>query len=985
MRIFMTIGRVGKVSLTLITLLTIAIGCSNGKGSPVLPEESPKDVRQSSDGRAGNRYPWGAWQIICDMNKQTIEVTPLRVPGVHINVIGFLENEYVQLINIASPPKFYPTLKEVHVDISIKHPFAGLDEFTGFDVHGILISHGTVTGFQNPAIALPGEHCFRLRNADGYTRWWNPLEFSGKGYQDGRLGGKDKWNHFNATVNGYKLFADDLAPASNVLDMDPVHRATFGAGKTNVRNYQIKYEVFGPDNPLLIFNYAVDASWEFPDKTLNDPDKYDVPGDFSISSNSIEPYYMKVEEGQNTLYFNYGPEGEPVGGGTVEYYVEAFDWQGSSTIGKVWCELPGQLPYTEGTLYEDKGTSAVYHIYVSTPTPQVNGEVEVLFGAESTDGEGYQGILPGEKLTSYAVHTTEVDNVIANFPPKACVKMPQWEDLEASIYVGDSIIFDALCSKDWEGQIDEYQWDFNGDGIFDDPDDDAFEGPPEVATHKFADLEVPLPAVVYVDLKVVDAGNAWDTLNEDEKPRIEVWPVPGNKNPVAKAKPTSPTNIYKSGWVSFDATESYDPDGEISTYKWDFNGDGDFGDPYIKGTPDVPTARFYDTGDFKTNLMVYDNLGSSDELKESEKIDITVKDYDFGIIPDTNATRVKLLNPKPYQGLRPPDLSVLQLGGIVYTYIVVQDIAGDADGVYVYYNNYTQNTKLYNLGAPPNPALDWDDINRFCINGAGTVFSMISANPQIFVPGEKPMFSYWNLFNGGNGGLQGSYILSVSQRFSTDFSNGLREDWVGGNPMYLMQVFDKSGPGADPYDFIAARFTGNFQGAGFSIDSLTIPGMMGSGAGKIDYDKPLAMQLGVDDTYFEKKDFIRLYILDSAGEIEVVDVKASGDPYNLIGTVTGLAGTPVDLECFNAKKEFGVAWNWLAVLVDTVDSFAVQLVECHESDGGSPWEVVPIATSTVLPGKPLSLDVDDDNFVIHVLSEFGGNIEATQFTVGTGF
>lgn len=312
---------------------------------------------------------------------------------------------------------------------------------------------------------------------------------------------------------------------------------------------------------------------------------------------------------------------------------------------------------------------------------------------------------------------------------------------------------------------------------------------------------------------------------------------------------------------------------------------------------------------------------------------------------------------------------------------MVQDNAGDADGVYVYYNNYTQNNKLYNIGAPPNPLLDWDDINRFCINRAGSVFAMISANPQIYAPGEKPMFSYWNLFNGFNGGLQGSYTLSVLRRFGTDFSNGLKEDWVGGNPLYLVQVFDKTGPGADPYDFLASRFTGNFQGAGFSIDSLTIPGMMGSGTGKIAYDKPLVMRLGVDDTYFEKKDFIRLYILDSEADIEVVDLMATADPYHLIGTVTGLAGTPVDIECLNAKKEFGIAWNWLAVLVDTGGNFVVQVVECHEAGGGNPWTVVPIATGNALPGKPLSLDVDDDNFAVHVLSEYEGNIEATRFTV----
>ncbi len=973
--------RVLGVSLLILLAIFIISGCSGGKADPVAPQTGGSELRAPAvDDMAGNRHLWGLWQFTCNIAEGTVEITQLREADMHLNVLQYLEDGPVQLVNIASPPVFIPDAHQVHVNISLKHPFAGLDEFTGFDVRGILISHGTVEGFNNPKLSMPGEDCFRLLNADGYTRWWNPKEFLNKGYIDGRLGVLNQWYKFNATVNGYKVFADDLAFNDPMTSLVPEHRCSFGAGQINIRRYEIEYEVFGPNNPLLIFNYAVDASWEFPDKSLNDADKYDVPGDFSISSNSLEPYLVTVEEGQNTLYFNYGPGGEPVGGGAIEYFVEVYDWQGTNTIGKVWCELPGQIPYTEGTLEEDKGTSAVYRIYANAPDVSRNGEIEVLFGAESTNGGGYQGVLPGETLTAYGITHTLINNVISNVPPEACVELPEWDGLEASIYVGESIIFDASCSKDWEGPLDDFLWDFDGDGIFGEADDDSYAGPEHVATHKFINLEEPLPAVVYVDLKVVDNGGAWDTLDEDEKPKIEVWPIPGNKPPLALAHATTPTSIYQSGMVAFDALDSTDPDGTVVNFKWDFNGDGDFGDPFVYGEVSTPTARFFDIGTTYVSMMAFDDLGSSDEI--DSPIAITVNAYSFDIIPDINATRVVLDHPRPNQGALPPDLVVINQSGTPYSYIVVQGATGsDPDEVYVYHLNYLLSSYKYTLGLPPNPALDWHDIKHFSVNKVGTVLSMISDNDVTFVPGEKPMYSYWNLFNSTDGHLQGSYLLSVPTRVGIDFSNGLGEDWIAGNPMYLMQVFDLKSPGTNPYNFIASRFTGNFEGSGFSIDSITVPGMMGAGKGKIDYNDPVKMRLAVDDTYFETKDFIRLYILDSAADIEIVDIKAVADPFKMLGTLDGLGGTPVDLECFNAKLDFGVAYNWIAVLVDTGDSFMVELFECYEPVGGEPFSFNLVASSMPLEGKPLALDIDDADFTIHVLSEYDGNIEATRFLV----
>lgn len=957
--------------LPILTFLLIAlIGCSGGGQNPVQPGiQVPDNNGQSADTDTArdNRYLWGLSQFVCNIEEGTIEVSPLRVPEGHLNVIGFLETPYAQLLTIASEPIFDTDNDTVNVDVAIQHPFPGLNEFSGFDVRCILISHGTVTGYSDPDLHIPGEKCFRLRNADGYTRWWNPTEFKFDGYQDGKLGSPHTFFHFNATLNGYKMFANGLGADTPVTDLNLDDRGVFGAGQKLVRHFDIKYHVYGLDNALLIFNYAIDASYEFPDITLNDPDEYDVPGDFPLEANSTEPWHIEISEVENSLYYNYG-----FGGGSITYEVEVFDWQETASIGNVWCEMPGLIPYTEGTLIEDKITSAVFRIEVQDCTPEVNGPVKVLFVAESIDGEGYQGILPDTILAAYNMHETIVSDDVPNFPPVAVAQLVGSID---TIFIGQTLSFDASESFDIDGELSIYQWDFDGDGNFDEPGDDDYTGDSKNPTHAFDVL-----GEIHVDLLVIDAEDAFDTLDEKIVITVENWP--GNNPPVAYAEPTSSTNIFITQWVGFDASASYDPDAGnwISSYEWDFDGDDNFDEPVddaYSGSPVFPMHQFNEPGIFQVKLRVRDNLGAPDIIDEA--ITVSVNAFSAELLPDPYATRVKLLGPSPDQGGRPPDLSVLEKGGIVYTYLIHQDASGDSDAVHVYYDNYSISDFKYYIGPPQNPLLDWDDINRFCINGAGTVLTMLSANPDSYGEGQEPMYMYWNLFNGYNGYLQGSLLLSVPQRIGIDLSDGLRPDWLGGNSMYVVQLYDKSGlapnPDPNPGNFIAARFGGNFEGAGFSIDAVSVPNMLGVGPGKIDDEDPLIMRLAVDDTIFGQLDHMRFYILDSAGEVEIVNVRAQADPYNLVGTITEFTGTPVDIECLNASEEFSVTFNWVAVLQDVEDGFIVQLMQFDEDTG----DTVPVATSDPIPGKPLSIDVDDANFKIHVLAEYGGDIEATRF------
>jgi len=58
--------------------------------------------------------------------------------------------------------------------------------------------------------------------------------------------------------------------------------------------------------------------------------------------------------------------------------------------------------------------------------------------------------------------------------------------------------------------------------------------------------------------------------------------------------------------VRFDAGDSYDPDGRIVEYRWDFDGDG-----VIDGSGQIVTHTYYAPGTYRVTLYVTDNMGAS--------------------------------------------------------------------------------------------------------------------------------------------------------------------------------------------------------------------------------------------------------------------------------------------------------------------------------------------------------------------------------------
>jgi PKD repeat protein len=143
-----------------------------------------------------------------------------------------------------------------------------------------------------------------------------------------------------------------------------------------------------------------------------------------------------------------------------------------------------------------------------------------------------------------ATDTDSTTKTVKNKSPVAIIT-----ETDEKIYSGDLIIFNAGESYDPDGTIVSYVWGF-GDGS---------TATAIVTSHTYEDNNSYL-----VTLTVTD--------NDGETDSIEVTKIVLNSPPVAAFTETAGT-VNTDETVSFDASESYDIDGTIVSYSWDF-GDG---------------------------------------------------------------------------------------------------------------------------------------------------------------------------------------------------------------------------------------------------------------------------------------------------------------------------------------------------------------------------------------------------------------------------
>lgn len=185
------------------------------------------------------------------------------------------------------------------------------------------------------------------------------------------------------------------------------------------------------------------------------------------------------------------------------------------------------------------------------------------------------------------------------------------EDPPLVAYTGQPIYFDAFNFTDVDGNIVEFLWDF-GDGAH-------ASGP--LIVYSYSDN-----GTYNVTLRVIDDFGAEITRS------IELTIL--NRPPVASFT-ASPESTRPFEPITFNATASYDVDGNIIAFLWDF-GDGNS----TEGT--VVVHEYKDEGAYNVSLTVIDDDGQNSTYQITVNISLETIIYDVGIteitLPKDNLT-----------------------------------------------------------------------------------------------------------------------------------------------------------------------------------------------------------------------------------------------------------------------------------------------------------------------------------------------------------
>lgn len=162
--------------------------------------------------------------------------------------------------------------------------------------------------------------------------------------------------------------------------------------------------------------------------------------------------------------------------------------------------------------------------------------------------------------------------------------------LVADVSIGDvplDVHFNAGGSTDSDGNIVLYEFDLDGDGIY------------EISGTEAAQEHVYYDAGYYsARLRVTDNSNGRSSTGKTIQPTD-----PSNLAPIAKLT-ASPLTGERPLTVQFDGSKSVDTDGTIAWYFWDFDGDGS---PNMQTTSPYVTFTYNSQGTIYPSLYVRDN------------------------------------------------------------------------------------------------------------------------------------------------------------------------------------------------------------------------------------------------------------------------------------------------------------------------------------------------------------------------------------------
>lgn len=332
----------------------ISTGCSGGGGSPIAP--TPNQLVETGSpnlGQSTNTSLMGYYDIYFDYETEEFSAVENRTAAFTLNIVPFLN----LMIAPANGIMFEnivvydgdPAIFGVDVDFKVFHPLAGMPQYKVYDLMGVIITNGSKSlQFGDLRYSAPYVDTF-IKNPDGYTRWFNPLEFTTELIFGWAPGGWQN-NKGTANLNPYKYYSTGLGPGSDSFEFLTSGNNYDGFFATGLaRTMKIDFPLL--PEPGVLFGYAIVCTWE----------------DHGISG-PTEPYHITEAIACNVnifpdLYFD-GSES----GGDIIIDVDLFAWEEQPSTIKIESTVTDTVPTFSAETYGMDGGPNVstYHFEIGS-------------------------------------------------------------------------------------------------------------------------------------------------------------------------------------------------------------------------------------------------------------------------------------------------------------------------------------------------------------------------------------------------------------------------------------------------------------------------------------------------------------------------------------------------------------------------------------------------------------------------------------------
>jgi len=222
-----------------------------------------------------------------------------------------------------------------------------------------------------------------------------------------------------------------------------------------------------------------------------------------------------------------------------------------------------------------------------------------------------------------------IDTAIAQIrvgePEVVAVNVPPYADATVTpdaATVGAPMTFDASASFDADGMITAYTWDFADDGTIESADERVVWTYSEAGTYAVrltvtddrTATDTIVLTVVVADPSIPPAET--ETEESAESETAEESAEPTSSLPPLADFSYSPTAPFAGEPVEFNGLFSFDFDGRVTAYAWDFDGDN-----AVDSTQSVVIHVFGAPGNYKVSLTVTDDGGNQDTVTRTISVE----------------------------------------------------------------------------------------------------------------------------------------------------------------------------------------------------------------------------------------------------------------------------------------------------------------------------------------------------------------------------